>query len=52
METVASAWLTNAAGDDVESITRQWITNPSGDDVELFYSRDPITDTFDASGTG
>ena len=51
VETVASAWRTNAAGDDVEVVTRAWITNPAGDGVELFYSRDPITDTFDASGT-
>ena len=51
VETVVDPQLTNPAGDGVELIKRAWATNPANDDVELFYSREPITDTFNASGT-
>ena len=38
-------------GTDVEAINMSYVVNPDGNDGELFYSRAPITDTFNASGT-
>ena len=42
--------MTNPDGDGVEPILRAWRTNDAGDDIELFYSREPITRIFNASG--